>query len=411
MPVRAKLYIAAILILGGICALIPQSAPAPTASPWLTFVVLTLLATIANLFAVEIPTTNSAYFATPVFVFAGLLLLDSSMFAGLVIIYHLVEWFKERIFDGHRLRDWYIQPFNVAIELITAATVRLVSGALDTAIPATISLTPVLIKTVAVFVFVVVNHVLLGIALMSARKKSWRETGMLSPDNVVSDSIMLLLGYVIAVLWEINPWLIVPALSPLVLMYRALQVPVLEQEAQTDSKTGLLNMRYFNKRFEEEFARARRFNRPLALMMSDLDFLRSINNTYGHLAGDAVIGGIGQIINTSLRGYDIAGRFGGEEFVIVLPETDLDGATDVAERLRSAVEATSFQVSNTQTRVRATISIGVAFLDSSMDVPDDLIRRADEAAYQAKAAGRNCIKIIPPLRVDGMRETQAAPQP
>jgi diguanylate cyclase (GGDEF)-like protein len=411
MSVRAKLYIAVILIVGGVCALIPQSAPAPTASPWLTFLVLTILATIANLFAVEIPRTNVAYFATPVFIFAGMLLLDSYMFAGLVITCNLVEWLKERLSGSHRLRDWYIQPSNVAIELITAAVVRLVSHTLDTAIPATISLTPVLIKTVSVFVFVAVNHVLLGIALVVARKMAWRETGMLAADNVVSDSIMLLLGYVIAVLWEINPWLIVPALSPLILMYRALQVPALAQEAQTDSKTGLLNMRYFNKRFEEEFARARRFNRPLALMMSDLDFLRSINNTYGHLAGDAVIGGIGQIINTSLRGYDIAGRFGGEEFVIVLPETDFEGAIDVAERLRSAVEAASFQVSNTQTRVGATISIGVAFLDATMSVPDDLIRRADEATYQAKAAGRNCIQIIPPLRIDSIRESHAAPQP
>jgi diguanylate cyclase (GGDEF)-like protein len=146
-------------------------------------------------------------------------------------------------------------------------------------------------------------------------------------------------------------------------------------------------------------------------MMADLDYLRTINNTYGHLAGDAVIAGIGKIIDTSLRGYDIAGRFGGEEFVIVLPETDIEGARDVAERLRNAVEVASFQASTTSTPIRATISIGVAFLDATMEVPDDLIQRADEAAYQAKSSGRNRITIIPPLLTKPIRETHAASQP
>ena len=176
-------------------------------------------------------------------------------------------------------------------------------------------------------------------------------------------------------------------------MYRALRVPMLEQEAQTDSKTGLLNPRYFNRRFEEEFARTERFQRPLALIMADLDYLRHINNSYGHLAGDVVIAGIGRIISQFIREYDFAGRFGGEEFAIVLPETGPIEAHAIAERIRIVIEAARFEVATSTEPLQVTMSLGVACLHESLRTTSELIQAADAAVYQAKAAGRNQVVL------------------
>jgi diguanylate cyclase (GGDEF)-like protein len=235
---------------------------------------------------------------------------------------------------------------------------------------------------------------------MFARDKRWRETGMLQIENILSDLVLLLLGYVVAVLWEINPWLILPALSPLVMMYRALKVPALEQEAQTDAKTGLLNARHFTRRAEEEIERAQRFRRPLAVIMADLDFLRTINNSHGHLAGDVVLVGISKIIHETVRDYDLAGRFGGEEFVLLLPEAGPDEARAFAERLRIAIEATEFAVSTSPEPIKATMSFGIACSTGADMSITELTHEADIAVYQAKALGRNCVVVINDVPLD-----------
>jgi diguanylate cyclase (GGDEF)-like protein len=127
------------------------------------------------------------------------------------------------------------------------------------------------------------------------------------------------------------------------------------------------------------------------LIMADLDLLRNINNTYGHLAGDTVLAGIGQIIHENIREYDIAGRFGGEEFTIVLPEVGSAEARSFAERLREAVEAASFVVRTSDTPIRTTISLGVACFPWDAAMPTDLIHESDVAVYHAKLKGRNCV--------------------
>src|SRR5207249_4055598 len=116
------------------------------------------------------------------------------------------------------------------------------------------------------------------------------------------------------------PWLVPFALTPLFLIHRSLSVPALQAEARVDPKTGLFNARYFAGALVEELARAARFERPLSLIMADLDLLRDINNSYGHLAGDAVLKGIAEVFRGQLRHYDVPARFGGEEVALLLPE-------------------------------------------------------------------------------------------
>jgi diguanylate cyclase (GGDEF)-like protein len=166
-------------------------------------------------------------------------------------------------------------------------------------------------------------------------------------------------------------------------------VPQLEIEARVDAKTGLLNAREFEASLLHELDHATRSAAPLSLLMLDLDHFRNFNNTYGHLAGDAVLRGLAATIRSELRHGDIAARFGGEEFAVVIPGADHAAAVQVAERIRSAVEAMAIEEETAGEPLHATVSIGVATYPWHGRTPKELTHEADQALYRAKAAGRN----------------------
>ncbi len=154
--------------------------------------------------------------------------------------------------------------------------------------------------------------------------------------------------------------------------------------ANTDGLTGLYNHRHFHERLEQEIARGSRFGTMFSLIILDIDFFKAYNDIYGHLAGDEVLRRIGGYIDSSIRSIDLAFRYGGEEFVIILPETRLDDAYRVAELIRKTIEA--------QTSSRAmpiTTSLGIANWPLDGVMKEEIIARADTALYQAKQAGRN----------------------
>ncbi|HEU5088594.1 MAG TPA: GGDEF domain-containing protein, partial [Roseiflexaceae bacterium] len=354
MPRTTRAYILFILAAGIVVALLSLHTTVFPISQWLTFAVLAALATFTHVFAVE-PPGYVTYHASPVFVYAGVLLLDPALYTALVFIYLGIDWAKQRLQKTQRLNDWYVQPYNIAVDLLAGMVAHSVYASVGSLPFDWHGLVPVLVGILAAISFLVVNQTLTGILLVLARRQRWSDTGMLTVESSSSELIFLLLGYVVAVLWQINPWLMLPALSPIVLMYRALRVPVLQEEAQTDPKTRLLNARYLERRFREEFARAVRFNRPLSYIMADIDFLRDINNTYGHLAGDQVLTEIGTIIASMIREYDVAGRFGGEEFCIIMLESGPDEAAVMAERIRATIEEASIKVDNHAEPIRATM--------------------------------------------------------
>lgn len=165
---------------------------------------------------------------------------------------------------------------------------------------------------------------------------------------------------------------------------------VLHSMATTDALTGLINRREFNRRISEEFARAKRHKTQLSLALFDIDFFKKINDTYGHNAGDAILKELGSLIANRTRTSDIACRYGGEEFALILPETSQVEAYELLDRLRQIVEEEIFNKSAKP--IRATISVGVAQLDLSDKAPVDFCERADKALYKAKEGGRNRVE-------------------
>lgn len=156
--------------------------------------------------------------------------------------------------------------------------------------------------------------------------------------------------------------------------------------ASTDSLTGILNRRALFQRLEEAYKLSLRHNYPLSILMLDIDFFKRINDTWGHQAGDSVLTVTAETIRESIRDTDLLGRFGGEEFLVVLPHTTLDGGLKVAEKIRRNLESLTWPIQN----LHVTLSGGLASLSNSGGI-DPLIQRADQNLYIAKQKGRNRI--------------------
>jgi len=168
-------------------------------------------------------------------------------------------------------------------------------------------------------------------------------------------------------------------------------VDELEELASIDSLTGLFNRRHFEMQAETEWDRFKRYKRSMSVLMIDIDLFKSINDLYGHDIGDKVIRAVAEIGSNAKRGADIMARIGGEEFVLLLPETDLTRAIGLAERLREAVAG--YRVSTGDRDVAMTVSIGVAEADAGMANLADLMKQADQALYRAKRSGRNRVSF------------------
>ncbi len=174
------------------------------------------------------------------------------------------------------------------------------------------------------------------------------------------------------------------------------------QHATLDALTGLNNRRQFESRLKQEVASAERQRKPLCAMMLDIDFFKKVNDTYGHIAGDCVLKGVSGVIKKSIRESDIASRYGGEEFVVLLPFTKINEAYVVAERFRKAVESHSVDVVNEKDgsilTVKVTVSVGL-YEYADGDSPQMLYQKADDALYQAKTRGRNQVFISEELQI------------
>ena len=199
------------------------------------------------------------------------------------------------------------------------------------------------------------------------------------------------LGVLITLAVALSPALVLLALPTVLLIRRFLVFPVLEAQSRVDAKTGLLNVSTWDREAEVELSRAGRTGTPLALALLDIDHFKAVNDTYGHLVGDKVLRAVADALTAQLRSYDRAGRFGGEEFVLLLPQTGQADAHGIAERLRRHVEDMAVPIDNSESPeyVRLTISIGVSSTEGATCGLTDLLAAADAALYYAKQNGRN----------------------
>ena len=348
---------------------------------------LTAAAAAAQLFSVDRANTDYTDHVTPAPLFAAVLLLPAVVLPAVVIATFLPRWIRER-------RRWHIHSFDMASWLTAAALAR---GTLRlTAINPRLapgSPLPAEAITLAMVVFLVTETLLLASALWLARRQSFVATGLFAPGKLLADVALLCSGWAFAAATVIDLGYALAAAVPLLVIFQALHVPGLRAQAATDPKTGLANMRHFNTELAHELERAGRTAGAAGLLLCDLDYLRSINNTHGHQVGDMVLNGVAEVIRRTTRDRDLAGRFGGEEFVILLVDVNRAEARYAAERLRRTLEQTHFHVGPRQEPVLATMSIGLAMYPVDGHTPETLLREADLALYKAKRDGRNRVVV------------------
>ncbi|HTM46485.1 MAG TPA: GGDEF domain-containing protein [Polyangiaceae bacterium] len=254
------------------------------------------------------------------------------------------------------------------------------------------------------------------IIALQPSKASWRVLIGLMFGSLISYAVVAL-GFSVGVNFDLKWTISVTLLASAVFVSIVTRVSLstvdnllrVHIDSITDSLTGTFNRRFAEQRLLEEISRAHRYNRPLSLLLFDLDRFKLINDSFGHLYGDNVLKTVAELIKGKVRNCDYFCRFGGEEFLVILTETDLAGASIVAERMREGVEQHSFPLAavasttNTpyplieSTRVKVTISVGVsALLTRSDDTANAILERVDHGLYQCKNAGRNAVSVIQP---------------
>jgi diguanylate cyclase (GGDEF)-like protein len=239
-----------------------------------------------------------------------------------------------------------------------------------------------------------VNQVLvLGAFKLENPRTSIRDQ-VLARETLHNDATELCAALLVAVGMTISVFTLIIALPLATLLQRSFRHVQLLNEARADAKTGLLNAATWEREATAEVARAVRTFSPMAVALLDLDRFKVINDTYGHLVGDEVLRRIAGSLSDVLREYDVAGRFGGEEFVVLLPQTRAPDALRIAERIRAHIARLPIWSPGGE-RVTVTVSIGVAALDagSTRELPE-LVAAADAALYRAKASGRDQVQMI-----------------
>ena len=237
-----------------------------------------------------------------------------------------------------------------------------------------------------------VNNTLVMVAVKgSDQGVSIREL-QFTREPLYNDLAELCISLAAVVLVAVNWFFIALFLPAMTLLQRSQRHAQLENASRVDAKTGLLNAVTWQREARVEISRAARTRTPLAVAMIDIDHFKQVNDTHGHLAGDAVLATLSATLRALLREYDIIGRFGGEEFAVLLPQTDMTKAKQITERLRAKlaeITVTTGSGGSAEAPLQVTVSIGVATLQTARRDLDELIAAADAALYRAKAQGRN----------------------
>ena len=374
---------------------------APTDPDWVRFLALLVVSFLqtelslgtekARRYLADRPHINM----TSVWMFGGAVVLPAAMAVALTVITYLHLWL--RVWWPIQGRPAYRVVFSAATVLLSVLSVQPVLRLFDAddVLRDDWQGGRVLLGlVVALLVYTTVNGAPVAVAVkMHHPARPWRKTFGTKAENAL-ELATLSLGGVAAIVLLTQPVLVALTLLPVIVLHRNVLMRQLEEKAAQDSKTGLLTAEEWQTRVAAELVRNARTRESFGVLMVDLDRFKKVNDTYGHVAGDAVLRMVAATITGQLRAYDSVGRWGGEEFVVLLPQIAEPGACDVAERIRTAVGALTVTVSvgdATHVITDLSASVGVAcFPDAGITV-DGLVNAADERMYRAKRAGRNTV--------------------
>ena len=317
-----------------------------------------------------------------------------------VIRFTLTQWrvkrvpLHRRVFSAAAIGLSY-----VAAALVFHALIRLAPGVASD--PGGHALAWMVFVAACAIVMWAVNHGLVLTAIKGSDRSLKLREVQFAREPIFNDVTELCVAVLVAFCLANNILAVVFAFPFVSLLQRSLRHARLVEDSRVDSKTGLLNAATWERESTAEVARAVRTKTPLAVAMLDIDRFKVINDTYGHMLGDQVIKEIAHTLNTLLRDYDLAGRFGGEEFSLLLPQTRAVDAFRIAERMRANIAGLSIIAPGTAggERVHVTVSIGVAALDSGSERElSELMAAADAALYRAKSGGRDQVQMISTTR-------------
>jgi len=240
---------------------------------------------------------------------------------------------------------------------------------------------------VCALLFSLVNTAIVAAAAHLAEPGAPLSDVLWDKESLVLDLTETCVGILVAVTCALSPLLLLVALPPVILLQRSLMHQQLQAAARTDAKTGLLNAAAWQREADAELARALHAEHPVSVLLIDVDHFKRVNDSYGHLIGDEVLKSLATELRQQVRDYDVVGRFGGEEFTVLLPRTEAKEAVLIAERLRRS--ASTLAILAGENRIVVTISIGIAVLGSHGRDLFELLAAADLALYRAKDKGRD----------------------
>ncbi|QUQ70218.1 diguanylate cyclase [Kutzneria sp. CA-103260] len=395
VPVRAMRYqlLVVFLALGALAW--SMTTATVEQSQWLTLGVLVLCAVAHNELARGIERGRREVSGPghvdlcSVWLFAGALLLPLPLVGLLlVLVYGHYQW-RSTFIALHR------RIFSIAVLVLSALAAQQVLaliGGPGHLFGASVS------TTVGVILLALVVYTSVDVALIATRVHLYGAPGVTvrkvfgDPSKHMLEISTLFYGSLLAFAVGYSPTLAVLAFPPVLMLHRSVLLKQVEEKSRKDSKTGLFNSEGWHRNANRERSRALRAKEGFGVLMVDLDHFKKVNDTYGHVAGDAVLKAVADAISGEVRDYDSVGRFGGEEFVVLLPGMDEDDGIGVAERIRHAVTQLVVEapVEGRTTLIRnLSASIGVSTFPAAGDDIEPLLLAADAALYEAKNTGRN----------------------
>ena len=345
-----------------------------------------------------------------VWIFAGLLLLPPAMLAFLIAVTYTHLWF--RVSRRIVVQRWVFSASVMVLACATAGTVLAASVGYP-GLPANGPVGLLAIVAAALAYWLVNYSLVVGAILLSAPDAPAR-TALGDPGDQLVMAASIGLGVAMAALLAFLPWLVIVLTATVLALHRGLLIHQLQAAARSDAKSGLANSVYWFDVARRELARARRLGSALGVLILDLDHFKRINDVHGHLVGDDVVSAVSRLLEREVRAYDLVGRFGGDEFAVLLPA--VDGQSEllrIAERIRQRVAELEVPVppgldrAGQRVILGLTVSVGLAVHPLHGGSIERLVLVADTACYAAKNAGRNRVHV--PLPGDSVGATQVLP--